>query len=130
MLGLLVAILISCPPVSQVMAQSSLESSMTRGKLIYRNECMICHAGNGEGLVRAFPPLANSDYFEDDISKAVEAISNGLEGEIVVNNETYYGLMDPIKLSNQELADVLNYIRNSWGGKATELTANDIEKMR
>lgn len=91
---------------------------------------MVCHMENGEGLPGAFPPLAKSDYFKDDISKAVDAILNGLEGELVVNGETYFGVMDPVPLTNQELVDVLNYIRNSWGGKAAELTAEEIEKLK
>ncbi len=85
---------------------------------------------NGEGLSGAFPPLSNSDYFKNDVSKAVGAILNGLEGELVVNGETYFGVMDPVPLSDQELVDVLNYVRNSWGGKANQLTTTDIQKMK
>ena len=84
---------------------------------------------NGEGLTGAFPPLANSDYFKDDVSKAVKVILKGLEGEVTVNGTTYYGVMDPVPLTNMEVADVLNYIRNSWGGQAEALTENDIEKL-
>ncbi|WP_420580825.1 c-type cytochrome [Reichenbachiella sp.] len=103
---------------------------MSRGKQIYQNECMVCHMENGEGISGAFPPLANSDYFKNDVSKAVDAILNGLEGELVVNDVTYFGIMDPVPLSDQEIADVLNYIRNSWGGTAEELNVADIQKMK
>ncbi|WP_456461817.1 c-type cytochrome [Reichenbachiella sp.] len=108
----------------------SLEESMARGKQIYKNECIACHMENGEGLTGAFPPLANSDYFKEDISKGVDVILNGLEGEVVVNGVTYFGVMDPVPLSDQEVADVLNHIRNSWGGKEKELTLVDIQKMK
>ncbi|MEP2025927.1 MAG: cytochrome c [Reichenbachiella sp.] len=108
----------------------SLQDSMVRGKQIYTNECMTCHMENGEGIAGAFPPLANSDYFQNDVSKAVVAILNGLEGELEVNEMTYYGVMDPVSLSDQEVADVLNYIRNSWGGKAEELKAAEIQAMK
>lgn len=91
---------------------------------------MICHMENGEGLPGAFPPLANSDYFKEDISKAVDVILNGLEGEVIVNGVTYFGVMDPVPLSDQEVADVLNYIRNSWGGKGKELIESDVKKLR
>ncbi len=108
----------------------TLDESMSRGKQIYQNECMVCHMENGEGISGAFPPLANSDYFKNDVSKAVDAILNGLEGELVVNDVTYFGIMDPVPLSDQEIADVLNYIRNSWGGTAEELNVADIQKMK
>lgn len=111
-------------------AQNSLRESIKKGKIIYENECISCHMENGEGIMGAFPPLANSDYFQEDVSMAVDAIRNGLEGEMTVNNETYYGVMDPVILSDQEVADVLNYIQNSWGGRAQELTASDIGKMK
>lgn len=108
----------------------SLEESMARGKQIYKNECIACHMENGEGLTGAFPPLANSDYFKEDISKAVDVILNGLEGEVVVNGVTYFGVMDPVPLSDQEVADVLNYVRNSWEGKGEELTESDVKYLR
>ena len=110
-------------------AQQPTEESLANGKSIYQSECMTCHMENGEGLTGAFPPLANSDYFKDDVSKAVKVILKGLEGEVTVNGTTYYGVMDPVPLTNMEVADVLNYIRNSWGGQAEALTENDIEKL-
>jgi len=119
-----------CCFYSFCLAQSSLESSIIKGKIIYENECLSCHQENGEGIMGAFPPLAKSDYFQDDISKAIDALLTGLEGELIVNGNTYYGVMDPVNLSNQEIADVLNYIQNSWGGKANELEVVDIENMR
>lgn len=107
----------------------TLSESIARGQEVYLNECVTCHMDNGEGISGAFPPLANSDYFKDDIAKAVNAIRNGLEGELTVNGTTYYGVMDPVDLTDQEIADVLNYIQNSWGGKAKALDAKDIAKM-
>lgn len=115
--------------VSKSHAQSSLSESIARGKELYRSECMACHMENGEGIEGAFPPLAGSDYFMDDLSKAVDAILNGLEGELVVNGNSYFGVMDPVPLSDQEVADVLNYIQNSWGGKAEMVTEGEIKEM-
>ncbi len=103
---------------------------MEKGEIIYRNECMTCHLENGQGINGAFPPLANSDYFKDDVSKAIDAILNGLDGELVVNGTTYFGVMEPVNLSDQEVADVLNYVRNSWGEASKELKVKDIEDMK
>lgn len=115
---------------SHSLAQSSLDKSAARGKEIYISECIACHMENGEGITGAFPPLAQSDYFENDIWKAVDAIINGLEGELIVNGNTYYGVMDPVALSDEEITDVLNYIRNSWNGEAELLTPEDVTKMK
>ncbi|UXX78345.1 cytochrome c [Reichenbachiella carrageenanivorans] len=108
----------------------SLSESIARGQEVYLNECVTCHMDNGEGISGAFPPLANSDYFKNDISKAVKVILNGLEGEVTVNGTTYYGVMDPVDLTDQEVADVLNYIQNNWGGKAKAISVKDVAQLK
>ncbi|MEO9966689.1 MAG: cytochrome c [Reichenbachiella sp.] len=108
----------------------TLKESMARGQEIYGNECMVCHMENGQGLSGAFPPLASSDYFADDVSKAIDAIVNGLEGELTVNDNTYFGVMDPVELSDQEIADVLNYIRNSWGSASSAISSEEVASIK
>lgn len=120
--------LVFCPFIG--FAQSTLQESIDKGRDIYNNECSACHMENGEGIEGAFPPLANSDYFANDLSKAVDAIKDGLEGELVVNGNTYFGVMEPVPLSDEEIADVLNYVQNSWGGKAAMLTGDDVREMK
>lgn len=115
---------------STCLGQPMLEESVARGKKIYKNECASCHMEDGQGITGAFPPLAQSDYFADDISKAVDAILNGLEGELIVNENTYYGVMDPVALSDDEMADILNFIRNAWGSQSDILTAQDVAKIK
>jgi len=120
-----------CLLSSSRMAQSqTLQESMTRGKDIYLNECITCHMENGEGIPGAFPPLAKSDYMKNNLAGTVDAILNGLSGEVVVNGVTYYGEMAPIALTDQEVADVINYVQNSWGNEAKMLKANDIAKLK
>lgn len=123
-----VTLLAFCPFIG--FAQASLQESIDKGRDIYNNECSACHMENGQGIEGAFPPLANSDYFNNDLAKAVNAIFNGLEGELVVNGNTYFGVMEPVPLSDEEIADVLNYVQNSWGGKAAMLTGDDVREMK
>lgn len=72
---------------------------------------------NGEGAGNVFPPLAKADYLRDKQIESIKAIKFGMSGEIVVNGKTYNSLMSPLGLSDQEVADVMNYINNSWGNK-------------
>jgi len=104
--------------------------SITRGQNIYGNECVTCHQEDGSGIMGAFPPLVDSDYFKEDISKAVNAILGGLSGELEVNGMTYYGEMEPVNLTDQEVADVLNYVQNSLNNIDANLTVDDIKKMK
>ncbi|MDG2397548.1 MAG: cytochrome c [Flavobacteriaceae bacterium] len=90
------------------------EESYLDGKEIYEDFCLRCHMSDGKGS-RGIPPLANSDYLLNNINKSIYAIKNGLEGEIVVNSIKYNGIMESQGLDEEEVADVMNYILNSWG---------------
>ena len=96
---------------------SGLEASIKRGESIYNDMCVTCHLTDGKGVPRAFPPLANSDYLRENQDKSIQAVKNGMTGEIVVNGITYNSVMSPLGLSDNEVADVVNYINNSWGNK-------------
>jgi nitrite reductase (NO-forming) len=79
--------------------------------------CISCHQKNGEGVVGAFPPLANSDYLLADVNRSIDIVKNGMQGEIVVNGQTYNGIMANQGLTDEEVRDVTNYILNAWGNK-------------
>ncbi len=85
----------------------------------------------GEGIPGAFPPLAKSDYLLKDQKRAISSVVYGVSGEITVNGATY--MMDmPAQshLSDQEVADVLNYIQNNWGNKAKPVTPAQVKAER
>ena len=104
-------------------SQTNLNESKMRGQGIYDTNCVTCHMANGEGITGAFPPLAKSDYLMADTKRSIKTILEGANGEMKVNGTTYYGAMVGYNtLTDQEIADVLNYVRNSWGndGKVIE----------
>ncbi|EPR74312.1 putative nitrite reductase [Winogradskyella psychrotolerans RS-3] len=92
-----------------------LTASIERGKITYNDMCITCHLPNGEGVPRAFPPLADSDFLRENQTESIKAAKYGMSGEIVVNGITYNSTMAPLGLSDKEVADVINYINNSWG---------------
>ena len=94
---------------------SQLKASIERGKLVYDDMCITCHLPDGKGVPRAFPPLADSDYLRENQTESIKAAKYGMSGEIKVNGITYNSTMAPLGLSNEEVADVINYINNSWG---------------
>ncbi len=89
--------------------------SIEEGQFIYEDFCMNCHLPNGKGVEKTFPPLAKSDYLMNNRSLSIKAIKFGQKGEIIVNGEKYNNVMTPLGLSDQEIADVMNYITTSWG---------------
>jgi mono/diheme cytochrome c family protein len=105
--------------------EPSLEESMERGKEVYSDFCVTCHLDKGQGVPYAFPPLANSDYLMTNREASIKAVKYGLQGEIVVNDLTYNSAMAPMGLEDEEVADVLNYIMNSWGNKQDRMVSVD-----
>jgi len=94
--------------------QQSLEERYERGKLLYDDFCVRGHLPNGLGEAGLVPPLANADFLED-IKATVHSIKYGIHGPIIVNGVEYNGSMSPMGLDDDEVADVTNFILNSWG---------------
>ena len=94
--------------------QKTLEQSMADGAEIYADFCVQCHLQTGAGVSGVFPPLNQSDYLFEDLDRSIRGVKYGLKGNIVVNDETYAGIMASQGLDDEEIADVMNYILNSW----------------
>ena len=107
------SVLISCKSSPQQTPE--LKESMARGAMVYEDFCMNCHMPNGEGVPKAFPPLAEADYLMNKRLESIKAVKYGLSGEITVNGEVYNSTMAALGLSDVEVADVMNYVLNSWG---------------
>ena len=111
---------------------NELKESMVRGKTVYEGSglCTVCHMPEGQGMTGAFPPLAKSDYLMDDLDRSIKIVIEGLNGEIEVNGTKYNGAMQPSGLDDKDIADVLNYVRNSWGNKGDIVTESMVAKVR
>ncbi|WP_179351958.1 c-type cytochrome [Winogradskyella vidalii] len=110
--------------------QPKLEASIKRGESIYNDMCITCHLADGKGVPKAFPPLADSDFLRENQTKSIKAVKHGLSGEIVVNGITYNSTMAPLGLLDDEVADVMNYINNSWGNEIDNfITPEKVSKL-
>ena len=118
---------LSRPPQSP-----EFKASIERGAGLYNNFCASCHLSGGEGIKGVFPPLNKSDWLANKQKEAIHAIKFGLRGPIKVNGEKYNNLMPSLGLSDREIADVMNYINNSWENhnedQVTEEEVGAIEK--
>jgi mono/diheme cytochrome c family protein len=110
---------------SWLIQNKPLQESIADGALIYDEFCVQCHLGKGEGVSGINPPLAKSDYLFDDIDRSISNIKYGLSGPIIVNDEEYNGVMLNNGLDDEEIADVMNYILNSWGNKSDEIITKE-----
>ena len=128
----LVLLMFNCNFLDKKGIENSINDSweFSEGKQIYTDFCIQCHMANGEGVPMLFPPLATSDFLKNNRNKSIRAIKYGIEGEIKVNGETYNTAMIAQSLSNMEIANVMNYITNSWGNKNKSLiTEAEVSKI-
>lgn len=120
-------------PISQdqkvdPIAGDSFEARMRVGKIVYNQNCLACHQENGKGIPNAFPPLEKSDYLMSDRKRAIRLVKNGLEGPITVNGQLYNSAMPALGLSDDDIANVVTYIMNSFGNKADMVTNDEVKK--
>ncbi len=107
-----------------------LKASIVRGKEVYGSYCITCHMEKGEGIEGVYPPLAKSDYLMADKKRSITITLKGLTGEIKVNGVTYNADMTSFDLTDQEVSDVLNYIRNSFGNKGEAVKPEEVKALR
>ena len=114
-----------------IQKEKSFEQSISDGKMIYEDFCIQCHLSNGEGLEKVYPPLNNSDYLLKNIDKSIYSIKYGLKGEIIVNGIKYNGVMINQGLDDEEIADVMNYITNSWDNSLKiQITTKRVNELK
>lgn len=103
------------------------------GKAIYNRICAACHLGSGKGVPGAnIPPLAGSAFAQGDPSVPIRIVLHGFRGPIERVGAHINGQMAPWKdqLSDQEIADVLTYVRSSFGNKASAVTPDEVAAVR
>ncbi len=109
---------------------TNLAEKIEYGKQVYARTCFACHQGAGEGIPHAFPPLAKSDYLNADVNRAIGVVLHGLTGEVTVNGQKYNSIMTKQTLNDNEVANVLTYVYNSWGNSKKEVTPEMVAKVR
>ena len=112
--------------------KDSLSISIENGKIVYDDFCIRCHLPNGKGQIGIIPPLANSDFLYEHMEESIKALKfGGIEGEIIVNGVKYNSRMENMGLYDEEIADVMNYILNSWGNKSDiMITQEYVKKLK
>ena len=108
-----------------------LPKSIERGKEVYATYCMSCHMVDGKGT-DVFPPVAKADYLKKPVKTLINIILQGQSGEILVNKKKYDVLMPAQPyLEDEQIADVLNYVRNSLGNKIpVAITPAQVKALR
>lgn len=117
-----------------LMAQTTAKVSskqLVNGKKVYDMYCLACHQADGNGVPRLNPPLAGTVYVTGSKTRLIDIVLKGLTDPLEINGEEYNNPMAAHSfLTDQQIADVLTYIRNSFGNKAGIVTAAEVKKQR
>jgi len=103
------------------------------GKAPYELYCGACHAPDGKGINNGqFPPLAKSEWVTGKPERIIEIVLHGLQGKLEVAGKNYDLVMPPHKasLKDDQIADIISYVRSSWGHKESAVTKEDVLAMR
>jgi mono/diheme cytochrome c family protein len=125
-------LIVVCMAVQTKPAQTGgMKASMERGKKIYATYCLSCHQVDGSGVPRLNPPLIKTNWVLGDKKRLINVILKGMDEPIEINGEEYDNVMAPHGfLKDEEVADVLTYIRNSFGNKASVITPAEVKTVR
>ena len=102
------------------------------GAPIFAKICATCHQGNGKGLPGTYPSLAGSAFATGESTVPIRIVLHGFKGKISRGGKDYNGLMAPWKdsMTDQEIADVLTYVRSRWGNNAPAVTPDEVKAVR
>jgi mono/diheme cytochrome c family protein len=108
------------------------EAQMADGQKVYRSACIACHEVDGSGAPKIYPPLPGNANLQSAIAASTLRIILDGAHTLTTPRAPNPGSMPAYadKLSDQEIADVATYIRNSWGNSASAVTAAQVEKAR
>jgi nitrite reductase (NO-forming) len=113
-----------------VPAALTMDAQMEMGRTVFANVCSMCHQPNGQGIARVFPPLAGSDFLLASKPRSIEVVLRGLQGPIPVNGVYNSAMPTQGNLSDEEIANVLTFVRNSWGNAGEAVSTAEVAAAR
>ena len=119
--------------------QKKIAAMYPRGAAIYNSLCQTCHGADGNGVNALAPPLNKSGWVQGDKNRLIPIVLYGLTGPVQVDDHLYKspevsgdmpGIGSNDEYGDKDIADILNYVRNSWNNKGSKITAEDITNTR
>jgi cytochrome c553 len=109
-----------------------MPASLKSGGILYDTHCTDCHGTSGQGVPGAYPALAgNRAVLLADSSNLIQSVLHGGFSPVTATHAQPFG-MPPfvLKLSDQDIAQVLTFVRNAWGNQATAVTKQEVSRLR
>jgi mono/diheme cytochrome c family protein len=107
------------------------EQASVRGKVVYEQYCLGCHQASGRGVPNMTPPLVASEWLSGDPDRLIRVVLAGLAGPLEDDGEEYDAVMGAqAYLSDQEVADVLTYVRGRFAPGTAVVTPEEVARVR
>jgi len=102
------------------------------GKRVFTANCIACHQTTGLGLPGVYPPLAGSEWAQGTENRIIRIVLHGVSGPITVEEKQFNNAMPAFgpMLKDEQIADVLTYVRSEWGNKAAPVSADKVKEIR
>jgi mono/diheme cytochrome c family protein len=111
--------------------QASKPPRFEEGKKVYNTACLACHQADGAGVPGLNPPLTKTEWVNGDKKRLINIILKGMTQPIEIDGETYENVMPAQPtLTDQQIADVLTFVRNSFGNKGSAVTPAEVKALR
>ena len=106
-------------------------TEQSAGMKLYNTYCRSCHQSDGNGDDNHFPPLSGSEWVQGDKQRLIKIILEGSDGSIQVKGKSYNGIMPKNNfLPDDQIADILTFIRQSFGNNASAVKTQEVKKVR
>lgn len=117
----------------RLIIQPNIKPSVARGKKVYESTCLACHQSDGDGVPRMNPTLIKTKWVLGNKSALIKIVLSGLKGgEIEIDGDNFHNPMPPhaTLLTDQQIADVLTYVRSNFGNKASAVLPAEVKTVR
>ncbi len=114
-------------------------ASVARGKIVYLQNCQDCHGEDGNGVTALAPPLNKSEIVNGNKTVMISILLKGLSGPVKIAGHLYKapeisgempGFADNKDFTDDDLAQVMNFVRRSWQNKGDKVNAVDVKNLR
>lgn len=123
------AMLLSCLSTLS-WAQKATKEAIQKGKMVFEQNCLVCHQVDGSGVPHLNPPLIKTSFVLGDKKKLIGIVIKGLS-DVEIDGESYSNPMPSMSfLSDEDIANVLTYVRNSFTNKGSAVTPAEVKAAR
>jgi mono/diheme cytochrome c family protein len=126
--------IVVCLCYQNYMAQAepmNIIADVPPGKKVFDENCLACHQADGRGVPGMNPPIVKTEWVLGDKTRLINILLKGLKTPLTINGEQFHNPMPAQNfLTDQQIADVLTYIRSNFGNKASAVKVEEVKKVR